>query len=738
MKIINWTIALAAIGLVYSSAAAQTESDAMALPSVVVTADPRENRSADELVQPVSVLVGDELERRLAGTLGEVLEGLPGVANADYGPGVGRPVIRGLQGSRVQVLEDGLRTADVSGEGADHAVAIDPAHAEQIEVFRGPATLLFGSGAAGGVVNVRTHRFDPDFGNRFGARGAVSYGENGNDRKGRLGVEAPVSEQFVLRADASIRRSDDFSIDGFQQLDQDSGNKGRLRNSSVETDSYAATGLFRGHRGYIGLGFSSWETDYGIAENFDARPVDEGGQESEFARVLADYDRVDLRAELLEPVPGFELFRLKTAYTEFSQQEVEFDFERTSSGGSLEERFVEAQFANDEFEARLEMLHKPIGPLSGVIGLQYRTRDFVADLPEEEEAFFYVRPNESRNIGLFVLEELPIRLGRIEFGARIERERSEPDDIFGAEIEGVTQPDGSFLPLPEQLPDRTFTPLSLSVGTLLNFGDTHHLRASLTRAERAPSAEQLYAFGPHAAAGTFEVGDPDLDKETYLNLEAGIDRHVGALRYELTAFYNRVADYIYLMSDQDGSGNPVFVNDLGNRPGEGATVGCAPGDGGLCELENQLVFNTQADAEFYGAEFSAVTDLSGGPVPFSLRFTADHVRGKLSDGGNLPRITPTRVGVGFDTGWRNVDLRVDYQHVFTQDKTAVAEDSTDGFDLVSFDLSWRPGALGGGQVFLRGRNLLDEDGRLHQSFFRDDAPIIGRSFIAGVRFDLGG
>lgn len=738
MNTFKWTIALAASGLAFGNAAAENTGENVDLPPVIVTADPRANRAADELVQPVSVLTGDELERRQAGTLGEILDGLPGVANADNGPGVGRPVIRGLQGSRVQVLEDGLRTADVSGEGADHAVAIDPAHAEQIEVFRGPATLLFGSGAAGGVVNVRTRRFDPEFAARAGVRGAVSYGENGNDRQGRLGLEAPVDEQFVFRADASLRRTDDFSINGFQQLDQEDGNRDRMRNSSVETDSYAASGLVRGDWGFIGLGFSSWETDYGIPENFDARPVDEGGQESELARVLADYDRVDLRAELQQPLPGFELFRVKTAYTEFAQQEVEFDFERSTAGGTLEERIVEAQFANDEFETRLEMLHQPLGPLSGVVGLHYRNRDFVADLPEEQEAFFYVRPNENRNIALFILEELAIPRGRIEFGARVERDRSDPDDIFGAEIEGVTRPDGTFLPLPEQLRSRTFHPFSLSLGTLVNFGATHHLRASLTRAQRAPSPEQLYAFGPHAAAGTFEVGDPDLDNETYINLEAGIDRHVGALRYELTAFYNRVDDYIFLLSDDDGTGNPVFVNDLGNRSGEGATIGCAPGDGGLCELDNQLVFNTQSDAEFYGAEFSAVTDLSGGPVPFSIRFTADHVRGKLSDGGNLPRITPTRVGMGFDTRWRNIDLQVDYRHVFTQDRTGVAENSTRGFDLVSFDLAWRPGTLRGGQVFLRGRNLLDEDGRLHQSFFKNDAPIIGRSFIAGIRFELGG
>lgn len=715
-----------------------TERATTDLPTIVVTADPRGNRVADELVQPVSVLAGDALDLRRAGSLGEVLDGLPGVANADFGPGVGRPVIRGLQGSRVQVLEDGLRTADIAGEGADHAIAIDPAHAKQIEVFRGPATLLFGSGAAGGVVNVRTDRFNPVVGDAFGVRGAFSYGENGSDRQGRLGVEAPLSDRFVLRADGSMRRTNDFSIDGFQQLEQTEGNRNRLRNSDVETDSYSVTGLFRGERGYLGLSYSAWDTDYGIPENFDARPVDMGGQEDEFERIAAEYDRFDLRGEFSDPLPGFTLLRLKMAYTEFEQQEIEFEFERTPEGGELDEKAVEAAFSNDEIDARVELVHQPIGNLSGVVGLQYRDRDFSADLPEEEDAFFYVRPNTTRSVALFALEELPMGFGRIEFGARVERERSDPDDVIGAEIAGVTGPDGEFIPLPEQLSSRTFHPVSLSLGTLVDLDDRRHLRAGLTWSQRAPSPEQLYAFGRHAAAGTFEIGDPRLNTENYLNFEAGIDRHVGALRYDFTAFYNRVDDFIYLMSDDDGAGNPVFVNDIGNRAGEGATVGCAPDDGGLCRVRNQLVFNEQADAEFYGAEFEAEFDLVTGPVPVVARLSGDYVRGKLRDGGNLPRITPARLGIGFDTTWRQLDLRVDYRRVFTQNDTGVAEDSTSGFDLVSFDLLWRPAALQGARLFLQGRNLLDEDGRLHQSFFRDEAPIIGRAFMGGIRFDLGG
>lgn len=731
-------IALALAGSVSLPLLAQEDASPTELERIIVVSDPLGDRTVDEIIRPVSVVVGDELERRRAATLGELLDGLPGVANADFGPGVGRPVVRGLQGARVQVLEDGLSTADVSGEGADHAIGLDPARADQIEVFRGPPTLLYGSGAAGGVVNIVTSRFSPLSGESARVDGALSYGFNGNDRQGRLAVEAPMAASFVLRADYSLRRTSDFDIKGFQQEDQTAGNRGKLRISSIDTDSSAVSGVFRGDWGHFGVGVSTWETEYGIPENFDARPRDQGGQSDDFERVFAEYDRLDLRGEFNNPLPGFSLARYKLAYTEFEQEEVEFEFDRSPAGGELDETTVEAAFQNDELDTRLELVHNPIGNWRGVLGLQYRDRDFFADDPRGADRGFYVRPNTTRTTSVFLVEELPTDFGRLEFGARIERERSSPDDVFESRVEGVTMADGSFQAFPEVLGSQTFTPFSLSAGTIIDVAADYHLRASLTRSQRAPSPEQLYAFGRHAAAGTFEVGDPNLGKETYNNFELGFDRHRGAFRFDATAFYNRVNDFVFLASEDDGTGNPVFVNDIGNRAGEGAAAGCEPGDGGLCNLRNQFVVSEQANAEFYGVEFTAVADVVTGPVPLSLRISGDHVRGKLRGDGNLPRITPTRLGFGVDTGYGDWDLAMDYQRVFKQSNTAEAETETAGYNLLGFDLFWRPITLQGVQVFVQARNLLNEDGRRHQSFFKEEAPIIGRSFITGLRFQLGG
>ena len=236
-----------------------------------------------------------------------------------------------------------------------------------------------------------------------------------------------------------------------------------------------------------------------------------------------------------------------------------------------------------------------------------------------------------------------------------------------------------------------------------------------------------------------QIGDPHLREETYLHLEAGLEGHHGRFDYALTLFRTRADDYVFLATEDDGSGRPVLVNDLGQRPGEGGTGACGPDDGGDCRFRNRLVFNQQADARFHGAELALGLRLGEGPVATALRASADRVRGRLASGGDLPRITPPRYGLGFDAGWRDWSLGLDLQRVMPQRRVAAAESPTDGFTLVGFDLRWTPEAMGGNtQLFLRGRNLRNVDGRLHQGFFKDEAPILGRAITAGVRIGFGG
>lgn len=710
--------ALCAIPAVSPANAVNLESnDAIEIPSLTVTADPLGSRAPDELITPVTVLSGDELNKHRAGTIGETLDHVPGVANSDFGPGVGRPVVRGLQGSRVQILDDGMKTVDVSGEGGDHAIGIAPNRAEQVEVLRGPATLLYGGNAAGGVINVKSDRFNPEFGDKPRVKGQMGYGYNGEDRQGNVSLELPVTDNFVLRTDYGLRRNHDVDIDGYQQIGQTEGDSGTLQNSDTATDSFSLTGLYKDDWGFLAMGYSRWRTDYGIPGVFIAQ----GDEDKE--RIHANYDRYDLRSEINDPLPGFKTARIKLSYTEFDQQETVAEFD----DGRFVERDEATAFSNDETSARLELVHNPIGLWEGVIGTEFTYRDFGAageghshshgggghsgGAHTHGEQSFYIRDNTTRSVGLFVLEERPTDFGRLEFATRLDHVRSNPSDVGEFEVHFA---DGSHVHQEQLVNQQIYNAFSVSAGSIIDLDADHHLRLSVSRSERAPSPEQLYAFGSHAASGTFEVGDPNLDKEVYTNLEVGLDRHAGDFRFNTTIFYNHVKDYIFLESMNDGSGQPLEV--------EG----------------NDLVFNRQADAKFYGVELTSAWDAIKGPVPLTLRVSGDHVRGKLSGGENLPRINPTRLGFGFDTAYQDVTFSMDYRHVFKQTKSAALESDTDGYNLLSFNANWSPAMLKGAELFVQGRNLLNEDGRRHTSFLKDEAPITGRTVMTGVRFDFGG
>ena len=672
---------------------------------LIVTSDPFGDRVVDDLINSVTVITDEELARRQSTTLGETLDGLPGVHNSDFGPGAGRPVLRGLQGSRVQILNNGLRVVDVAGEGADHNVAIDTSNAAQIEILRGPATLLYGGNASGGVINVISEHFNPNFSDQINVNGQFAYSGNGNQRLGNLGLSLPLSDNFVIRTDYAGQRSDDFDIDGFQGIDQTASDKGTIENSGIDTNSFSVTGLYSQDWGFAALGYSRWKTSYGLPA------VITGVGEEEQAHIRADYDRIDFRSEINDPFAGIHTARFKVAYTEFYQGEVATEFD----GGVLEESGIEGEFDKDEAEVRIELLHNPIGAWEGVVGLQINDTAFQTSAPAAgggHGGSFYVRDNETRSYGLFVLENTETSFGHVELAARIDYVDSEPATLDEERDVDFVAPFAGELMQEAKLSDRSFTPFSVSAGAIVDIDDSHHFRVSLSRSERAPSAEQLYSFGEHHASETVEIGDPDLDEEAYTNLEIGLDRHLGDFTYNITAFYNDVSDYIYL---------------------ETRTIGGVPV---LSDEGNNFLNNVQEDAKFYGAEFTSALQISKGNVPFTLRFSADYVRAKLHDGGDLPRISPARAGLGFDTGHGDVAFSMDYQRVFNQSKTANLESSTDGYDLVSFDVNWQPASLKGLGVFVKGRNLLNEDGRRNTSFLKDNSVIVGRSISAGFNFDF--
>jgi len=467
----------------------KTDDEPSRLRDVVVTAVPLK-QNADQLVTPVSVLAGSELDDARSGTIGQTVAGVPGVQTTAFGAGAGRPVIRGLDGSRVSVLSDGLGSEDVSNVSQDHAVTIEPFLADQIEILKGPSTLLYGSGAIGGVVNIVDGRIpEAAPANGFGGRAQVNYDSVSDGRTGMFRADLG-GDGFALHADGLERRDGDYDIPG-RTLD----------NSWVHTKTGAVGGSLLGDWGYLGLSVSRYLNNYGNpAEPGDPATGDPA------VRVSMAQTRYDLKGGLNAPFAGIDKAEFSVGHTDYAHVEYEGDEAGT-------------RFTNDANEGRVQLTHAPLGGWVGAFGLQAFDRDFAA---VGEESF--VPPTKTRGLGLFLTEQKEWDRLKVELGVRGDRQTSDPDDG----------------------PARDFHPLSVSAGLAWRFDSAWHLSFNLDRAQRAPAEEELFSNGPHAASATFEIGDANLRKETANQAEIGLHYHSDWVEAKIAAYYNRYDDFIYL------------------------------------------------------------------------------------------------------------------------------------------------------------------------------------------------
>ena len=654
--------------------------DPVAVETIVITADPFA-RTADQLVQPTEILSGEALDRRRGASLGETLEHELGVSSTDFGRGAGRPVIRGQGGPRVLMLENGMASMDASDVSADHEVSIDPAHAEQIEILKGPATLMYGSSASAGVVNVVDGRLPNEVTEGAQASLRGSLGSNADERSA-AGKFVYGFGSTQLRVDGAMLEADDYDIDGNSALDG-SGNQGRLLNSAVDRATGSVSAAQFWDAGSLAASYSRFETEYGL-------PIEEE------AFIDLEQDRLDLEGRWFKPVAGVDSLRLRVSQGDYEHTE----FEAPGEPGTV--------FKNDQTDARFELVHAPLAGWRGVLGVQTRDREFQAI---GDEAF--VPSTDTRSLGVFLLEERATSFGRVELGLRTDRDHAEPQD-------GVN-------------PDRRFTPFSASAGVLFELNEHYHLKVYATRAERSPVSEELYSFGPHLATASFERGDDALEIETASNFEIAIDRHGGPFGWRLNVYWQDVADYIVQQEvdaglDADGSG--VFAQD-----GEADRVD----EEGLFDPGGELLLldYRAADARFWGAEgeLSYAWELQG--TELRARAFADLARGRLDQGGDLPRITPARFGLGLHAHRGAWSASLDMTRVDAQDRVASLETRTDGYSMLSADLDYRlPLSSASVLLFLRGRNLLDEDARRHTSFIKDFAPLPGASVVTGLEWRL--
>ena len=664
------------------------------LEEVTVTADPL-SAVDNHLIQPVQVLTREELRKRNVSNIGEALANEPGVSSSDFGPGAGRPIIRGMGGSRVKILENGISTMDVSTLSADHAVTTEPVLARQVEILRGPSTLLYGSGASGGLVNVVNDRILKYVPENLEGELAFDYDTATEGVMGAANVNVGTGE-FAFHLDAMARDTDDYDIPGFAEVEPDEPEQGTLENSSVETDSFGIGASYVGERGFIGFAVSKSSSDYGVpgGHHHEEEEGEEEEEEEEEGGVTIDMEqtRYDLEAALDQPIPGLRQIKTRWAFNDYEHDEVE---------GSGE---VGTRFNNEEVEGRVEFLHDTFGNgnWDGVFGIQYRDVDFSA---VGEEGF--VPPSSLDSIAVFILEKGDFGDWHVELGARYEAQDAETDTGIEAEHNSY----------------------SLSGGANWEYQEGYKLGISLTHSQRAPNIEELFANGPHLATGTFEIGDPNLDEETSTNIDLYWHKTTGQVTFAANFFYNQVDDFIFL-SEQDLNGDGIADRVEEDFAGDPAEI-LDPDE----DEEPLLVQQTQEDADFWGFELQTVIRvLDDNRGTLDARFWADYVQAERDNNVNLPRITPWRFGAGLDYLRGPWYASLDYTRTNEQDDVAPLETTTSGYDMLNVYLAYSfKVADTNMSLFVRGSNLFDEEVRRHTSFVKDLAPLPGRSGTFGIR-----
>jgi iron complex outermembrane receptor protein len=686
---------------------ATNDSHPPALERMVVHALPLD-RAAMESAQPIDVLAGEALDDRRGMTLGETLASQPGVASSYYGPGAGRPIIRGLGGSRVRLLNDGLALGDASSASDDHAVAIDPLLIEQIEILRGPATLLFGSGASGGVVNLMDYRI-PEQLPTAPLEGAFELRGNSvsDETSGALRLDGGQGA-WAWHLDGSWRSAKDYRIPHTPDAEEanedghDEHDSNRLANSFVDSQSGTVGVSFIGDRGLIGAAVRRYESDYGIpAPHFHEAADDHNdhgdesheahGEEESFAVVDLRKTQVDVKARFDQPATGIERFTLRFGHTDYHHEEQEADEGvETQEDGTV--------FDIKTNQARLEMETTPMGPWVSAIGFQYDDEDFNAIGAEA-----YVVPNQTRSVAVFTLNEATWNDLTVSIGGRLER--TQVRARFDHDLDddhGHDELDDGF----EFGSDRRrFTVASASLGAIWALSERWQATANLALSQRAPSAGELFANGPHLATFSYERGNDALVKESSQGWDVGFHHHSDAFDFKINAFYKTIDRFIY-WQEEDRS--------LESLP---------------------LRVAVQADATLYGAEAVAAWQWHDTPWgDFDVAIGHDWVRGKLTDGTNLPRISPQRIHL--QTDWHRGPWRasLERKQVLAQNQTAINETPTDGYALWNARLTYAFDASGMSMTaFVEGKNLSNELARVHTSYLKAYAPLPGRAVIAGVR-----
>lgn len=636
-------VTLASLGGTNGLAQSTPKADA-ALPPVTITGNPL---GATDLIAPTDSYSGASLLLRSKSTLGETLDGTAGVSSSYFGPNASRPIIRGLDGDRVRILQNSGASVDASGLSNDHAVPTDPISMERIEVLRGPGALMYGGSAVGGVVNVIDNRIPQE--RQFDARGGVSGKLNleaasGNAERSTAALLETGTDRFTLHADAFNRRSGDVGVPIALACEKPGtpAVANAICNSSAQTQGGALGGsLFFGNN-RLGASFSRYASDYGtVAE--DAVTI---GMHSN--RLALEWD--------VEQLPGW-IHSVKVRASQTDYQHTEYE------GGE-----AGTVFKNTGNDLRVTARHAKLGAWEGVLGLHSEAGRFSADGTEAFAPY-------SRTVqhAVFAFEELPLDWGRFSLGARLE----------SVHVESSGNPlVARFFPA-----SRSFQPRSLAMGALWNAAPGWQLSSNLAYSERAPKDYELFADGPHIATHAYEVGNNQATLEQSSNLDIAAQWKRGAHAFKLSAFVNQFNHYLAqqatgVLRDTEGNGAAgVGVTDNGN--------GQSLESGGTADILPEYVY-TQVPARFTGIEANGKLRLLDAGQTLDLELRGDWVRAVNSTTGEwLPRIAPVRVGASLVWAQGAWSARLDANHSRAQTDGPAGQLASQPYTLVNAALSYR-------------------------------------------------
>lgn len=686
--------------------------------------------STIESALPVNVIAGDDLKLKQASTLGETLKNEVGVHSSFYGSVASSPIIRGLDGPRVLITQNGLDAGDASRVGADHAVATETSTATQIEVLRGPATLFYGSGAIGGVVNVVDNRVPTS--SETLADWLLQYNDVSNEKQASFAVQTG-TEQFAFHLDGFWRDAGEYQLpndfdphaheeeeeheeedheEEEHEEEHEEEQTSHLANSSSKSSGFTIGSSYLFDQGYVGFSYGRLDRDYGIpGHSHDDEHEEEDHEEEEHeeeheAGTTAEMkqDRFQVLSEINFSDNFVKQLFTRFAYTDYQHQEIE--------GGA-----VGTVFSNKSYELKADLYHQEVAGWQGAWTLHLKKSDFKA---VGDEAF--APPSTTESLAVAWLEEKHFGELLLQLGARFEHVKIDADDIaIGFEEHDHEGEEHDHENEEVSFAQQKFNPFSASLGLVWDYQTGYNLGLSLAVSQRAPSAAELFSFGPHIGTGTFEVGamfeleqegdeihaelsSQDIEVEISYSVDLTWRKFEGDFGFVASVFYNQVNDYIYQQ------------------------------DTGLVFDGLPILVYKQDDVDMYGLETEFVYQISS---PLKVKVFGDYIKASLSDNSSLPRIPPMRIGTSLNYQGNKFDSEISANHYFEQDDVAPLETTTSSYTLLDFNYNYYLDGMGINDsdmvLYVKGNNLTDEVALVHSSFLKNVSPLPGRNFSFGIR-----